>query len=324
MDPHNMRSADHQEALRQILSAQYSSHSQRTVSKDFWSCSAMLWPNTGERCAPPALASPALARRCTMILRVVLSFGLVSYSALSAPVNRDVMRILDATSAVVKQRVDVTVDEVGSSGYDYVVPAPASEHLAFIFAKQLKGAELSVTLKRSDATGKTFTIHSPEGSVVLRIRTVFTRMLTPLPASIRQGDDQFVVLEDSHYFLSPYPTTSQTLTVKLDGAGKSEIVDYTQLEPSTLKNKGGAIVFGPYGDVAAMASSPMRVHFLNNAPFATFTDVLREIEVGSSSRSGSRRRGILPVRMVAHAPPFLATLRPTGVALGQYCCRGAF
>jgi len=87
------------------------------------------------------------------------------------------------------------------------------------------------------------------------------------------------VLEDSHYFLSPYPTTSQTLTVKLDGAGKSEIVDYTQLEPSTLKNKGGAIVFGPYGDVAAMASSPMRVHFLNNAPFATFTDVLREIEV---------------------------------------------
>mmetsp|Transcript_9360 Transcript_9360/g.27477 ORF Transcript_9360/g.27477 Transcript_9360/m.27477 type:complete len:472 (-) Transcript_9360:357-1772(-) len=228
-----------------------------------------------------------------MALRGVLAAALAA-AALGATVNTEVTRVIDATGPVVRARADIIVSGVTGGKYEYLVPAPACDHLAFIFAKELKRDELdssrsrSLSLRSKDdelevvkgkrtEDGQYYTVMTrASGDLALRVRTVFTRRLRPLPEAIAQKDKQFVVLEDSHYFLSPYATSSQRTTVKL-GTPVRNVVDYTELAPTSTKME--SLVFGPYEDVEAMASSPLRVHYQNHAPFATFTNVLREIEV---------------------------------------------
>ena len=52
---------------------------------------------------------------------------------------------------------------------------------------------------------------------------------------------------------------------------------YTKTQP--VKFEGRVQKYGPYTDVKPYTLSPIKVHYVNNAPFATFTQVLKEIEV---------------------------------------------
>jgi len=78
----------------------------------------------------------------------------------------------------------------------------------------------------------------------LKIVAIFTGLLIPYPAEIRQNDNQLVLFKDHHYFLSPYPTASQKTTVRL---ASSEIESYTKLEPQS--SRGSTLVFGTYKDI---------------------------------------------------------------------------
>ncbi len=71
-----------------------------------------------------------------------------------------------------------------------------------------------------------------------------------------------------------YLLFSQTLQVKV---GSNRIESHSDEPPVDVSK--GLIKYGPYNNMPPYAFSKLRVHFLNHYPFATFTNVEREIEV---------------------------------------------
>jgi hypothetical protein len=85
------------------------------------------------------------------------------------------------------------------------------------------------------------------------VRMVFIDVQQPHPASISQNDVQLVRYGDNHYYAAPYMTSTQRTSVKL---ASSAVESFSQLQPTT--RKGAEIIYGPYEDVAAFSSSPLR------------------------------------------------------------------
>lgn len=86
-----------------------------------------------------------------------------------------------------------------------------------------------------------------ESNPSLRVEAVFTGILEPYPKEITQLENQMVLLKDSRYVLSPYPTESQKTAVKL---ASSTVNSYTKSAGVTLK--GSTLTCGPYKDIAAL------------------------------------------------------------------------
>jgi len=57
----------------------------------------------------------------------------------------------------------------------------------------------------------------------------------------------------------------------------SSVEKYSQQSPVT--QRGDTITYGPYEDLAAFSTSPLRVHYQNNRPFITVTSLVKEIEI---------------------------------------------
>jgi hypothetical protein len=87
-----------------------------------------------------------------------------------------------------------------------------------------------------------------EASPTLKVKAVFTNLLTPYPAEITQLENQYVRLNGNHYFLSPYETTTQKTVFKL---ASSNIESFSKLSP--FSTRGSNIHFGPYKDIAAFS-----------------------------------------------------------------------
>lgn len=124
-----------------------------------------------------------------------------------------------------------------------------------------------------------YAIQLPDGiqageTVPIRVQTVFTEMLEPFPAVIEQHESQFVVLHNDAHFASPYKSEKQLTTFKL---GTKNIESYTEEEP--VKEDGDALKYGPFENVPPYSTLPVRLHYESNAPFVTFNDVEKEVEV---------------------------------------------
>jgi hypothetical protein len=79
-----------------------------------------------------------------------------------------------------------------------------------------QGYKVSAPVIDGDEKGYTkYTIFVGESSPTIRVKMILTDLLVPYPAEISQSDNQFVRFVDSHYFYSPYSTTTQKLVVKL-------------------------------------------------------------------------------------------------------------
>ena len=55
------------------------------------------------------------------------------------------------------------------------------------------------------------------------------------------------------------------------------IDSYSEVNP--VEKSKGVIKYGPYKNVPPLSRAKLRVHYVNNYPFATFTTAEREIEV---------------------------------------------
>jgi oligosaccharyltransferase complex subunit alpha (ribophorin I) len=113
-----------------------------------------------------------------------------------------------------------------------------------------------------------------DSSPALKVLAVFTSLLEPFPAEIRQDENQLVKYSDNHYFFSPYRTENQRTAYTL---ASTSIESYTKRPPSSVR--GSSVVFGPYKDIAPFEVSPMIIHSVNNKPFAKFSSMLKEVEV---------------------------------------------
>ena len=217
-------------------------------------------------------------------LLTLILVGALAAVALSATVNEEVTRTVDASTAMVKITTDIKV-EGGGKEYPFYVPTSQASHLAFISAwsKGKKGKKYKVSapvIDNDDSDYTKFTIFVGESSPNIRVKMILTDLLEPFPAEITQADNQFVRFTDSHYFYSPYSTTSQKLVIKL---ASSTVESYTKHAPHI--HKGSSISFGPYKEVEPKSVSPMTVHYLNNKPFSKLTTTEIDIEVSHWGQS---------------------------------------
>jgi oligosaccharyltransferase complex subunit alpha (ribophorin I) len=106
------------------------------------------------------------------------------------------------------------------------------------------------------------------------VETVYAHAMRPYPAQIMQSEKQFIKFTGNAYIYSPYQAQTQTTTVN---CATSSIDSFTKERPSTQTDK--SITYGPYDDVTPFKQVEIVVHYENNSPFLTVTEMTRLIEV---------------------------------------------
>jgi len=200
---------------------------------------------------------------------ILLSFVSCLYGE---TVNTDVSQVFDASTSVVRYSAEIKASEVAGD-YQLIFPNSWAQNLAFLSVTS-KGKQLDVKAPVSNVNYTIFAIESKTHTISWKVQAVFTGLLIPYPEEITQSENQLVKLHASHYFYSPYPTTTQKTVFKLASAS---VESYTKLAPHAAR--GSSIHFGPFKDTPALAYSPLMIHYLNNFPFAKFSTMQREVEV---------------------------------------------
>jgi len=194
-------------------------------------------------------------------------------------INTKVKRTFQAAEHTVSVKIDFTVEALKPTNtFIFSLPEAEAAHVAHMRVKS--GATLAVkklpalnghvayqaTLSKTIAEGDSANIH---------VTVWLTHFLTPFPEEIEQRDSQLVILAANLYVATPYETKSQETWIELPSGTTPQ--SYTKTQP--VKFEGRVLKYGPYTDVKPYTLSPIKVHYVNNAPFATFTQVLKEIEV---------------------------------------------
>lgn len=219
-----------------------------------------------------------------MYLFLIILIALTPYVTSAAEVNSDVVnknleRVIDLSSQLVKISAVITVENTGKESvlnYMLTVDPVNAGHLSYISAKDSSKEELKV-LPSSEKNYFNVQLKQPLGAgrtIVITVEYVFANALVPYPSSITQKERQLVRYFGNHYFYSPYVTTKQTATVALKS---KSIESYTKLQP--VAQSDATIVYGPYKDIAPLTEDIMIVHYENNAPFLTVTRLERLIEI---------------------------------------------
>lgn len=189
-------------------------------------------------------------------------------------------------SQLVKISTKITAENKGSSPIKHYYIALTGEeknHLAFIGAgiatdkdSDLKVAEVSVPAQKGYhhfrielptplAAGKT---------LKLVVETTFSHLVTPHPTHITQAERQLALYQGNHYFLTPYVTESQVTRVSLP---TPKLESFSKLKPVT--HSDNLITYGPYEQIKPYTEDKLTVHYENNNPFLTITNLDRAIEV---------------------------------------------
>ncbi|XP_067119391.1 dolichyl-diphosphooligosaccharide--protein glycosyltransferase subunit 1 [Centruroides vittatus] len=223
---------------------------------------------------------------------VIFIFVIVSLSNCAENaglVNSKVERSVDITSQLVKVVTKINLENDGKSAVNNFVYCleenQMKSKLAILLANMqddgrvnLKVEEVNVPNQR-DTQIRNFKIHlknplQPGKAVSVEVEHVLTQSLIPYPSHITQSEKQLVLYHGNHYFYSPYPTRIQTTTVTL---ASTAIESYSKLKP--VSHTDNMITYGPYENVAPFSLNKMTVHYENNNPFLTVTNLERSIEV---------------------------------------------
>lgn len=128
-----------------------------------------------------------------------------------------------------------------------------------------RGALYKIELKQELAAGK---------SLKFEVELVLFFSEKPYPAEITQAEKQYVLFKGNHYYYSLYSTKQQNTVVNL---ASDKVESYSQLKPTSKSDS--AITYGPYENVKPFEINELSVHFENNSPFLTVTNLVRTIEV---------------------------------------------
>ncbi|XP_055317828.1 dolichyl-diphosphooligosaccharide--protein glycosyltransferase subunit 1 [Sitodiplosis mosellana] len=219
------------------------------------------------------------------LIVAIVTISLVALNAAGVQIdsniqNKNVERTIDLTTQLVKIFHKITLEnkatkEWSGVSYSFAVPKDIRDNLAYISIRDALKKELKATEEKT-ADGSLFTVSvtSSSPTPVLHVETVFSKSLEPYPTHITQNERQLVRYFDSAYSYSPYRTVTQKTTVQL--ASKS-VESYTTVKPSAQVD--GTITYGPYENVAPYSTEPITVHYENNSPFLTITNLERVIEV---------------------------------------------
>ncbi|MCJ1396631.1 dolichyl-diphosphooligosaccharide--protein glycosyltransferase subunit 1 [Xylographa bjoerkii] len=113
---------------------------------------------------------------------------------------------------------------------------------------------------------------SPSAQLTLSITYHLLSSLSPLPATIKQQDKQYLKLTLSIYAPSAYLTQKQKTKIKFPGV---DIPEYTG-EP---ERQGSTFTYGPYDNIPAGSESPASVRYEFTKPIIHATSLERDIEI---------------------------------------------
>ncbi|CAF2985466.1 unnamed protein product [Rotaria sp. Silwood2] len=204
-------------------------------------------------------------------------------------VNTNVERTLDLVSHLPKETISVTIENRGTKGaryYDYYVEPQHVNNVAYVGAvvKAKDNDDQGSLPIKQEATDKTkgavYRIELPNDlragqTITLEIEVAHAHALRMYPAEITQAERQLVLYKTNAYYYSRYTTQTQKTTVTLP-TDRAE--SYTQTPKPVAKNDQ-TITYGPYENVASFTRNDISLHYENNNPFLTVSNLNRWIEI---------------------------------------------
>jgi len=199
---------------------------------------------------------------------------------------KSVDRSIDLASQLVKISHKLTLHNNGKGAvksFLFAVDPEVKESLSYIGAQTGETSKTSLKLFETKIQGNAINAFwriemkdalKPGETAVVDVETIYTHLLTPHPASVTQKEKQLVLYHGNHYFYSPYHVAKQTTVVNL---GTRNTESYTKLKP--VSQTDNTITYGPYENIPPFSVDKMSVHYENNAPFLTITNLERVIEV---------------------------------------------
>uniref|UniRef100_A0A8C2ZR68 Dolichyl-diphosphooligosaccharide--protein glycosyltransferase subunit 1 n=1 Tax=Cyclopterus lumpus TaxID=8103 RepID=A0A8C2ZR68_CYCLU len=219
---------------------------------------------------------------CLFLSRFFLSFFPVSADGL---VNEEVKRTVDLGTHLAKITAEIVLSNQGHSAvqsFILAVEAELAPHLAYVGVKGDEEEDGTLELQQTTIQGQSglfYKVHLPSSlaagaQLKTKVEMTLSHVLRPFPTHITQAERQLVVFQGNHYLYSPYPTRSQTTRVRL--ASKT-VETYTKLGNPSKNDE--ILEYGPFRDVAPFSEDAMKIHYENNSPFLTISNIIRTIEV---------------------------------------------
>ncbi|KAH8170185.1 ribophorin I domain-containing protein [Sarocladium implicatum] len=207
--------------------------------------------------------------------------------------NANLVHIISLEKNYVKEQINVLIENVGTeSQNEYFVPFTFEqlERVGGFEVKDRKDAEsvFAAEIVEYDTTSDVQyyrislpTPLKPGAQQTLGISFYYLKAYYPLPASIKQEEQQFLAHDFSIYAPSAYPTTKQKTEIK---AGSATIPDYTKVagngDVSEFPQKqGNKLTYGPFDAQPAGAVSPAQIRFEFTKPVTHVSELERDIEV---------------------------------------------
>ncbi|KAI0910516.1 Ribophorin I [Ustulina deusta] len=208
--------------------------------------------------------------------------------------NANLVHIISLEKNYVKESINVLIENVSPEPQDeYFLPFTREqlENIGGFEVKDRKNSDVvgfTVDAVAFDPSSDTqfYRIKLPaplasKSQQTLGISFYYLNALKPLPASIEQADKQYLVYAFSAYCPSAYPTLKQKTEVKLPS---SDAPDYTKIggngETKEFPIKQGSkLTYGPFPELPAGASSPVKVRYEFNKPVTHVSHLERDIEV---------------------------------------------
>ncbi|XP_010777725.1 dolichyl-diphosphooligosaccharide--protein glycosyltransferase subunit 1 [Notothenia coriiceps] len=229
-----------------------------------------------------ARKTPVLAACLLLLLAAVGSE--VSADGL---VYEDVKRTVDLSTHLAKITAEIVLSNQGpSAAHNFIlgIEAELVPNLAYIGASVKGDEEDDGTLELQQTTiqgqsGAFYKVQLPSSlaagaQLKAKLEMTFSHVLQPFPSQITQAERQLVVFQGNHYMYSPYPIRSQTTRVRL--ASKT-VESYSKLGNPSKNDE--IIEYGPFRDVAPFSEDTLKIHYENNSPFLTISNIVRTIEV---------------------------------------------
>ncbi|KAM7192266.1 dolichyl-diphosphooligosaccharide--protein glycosyltransferase subunit 1 [Rhypophila sp. PSN 637] len=204
--------------------------------------------------------------------------------------NVNLVHVVSVEKNYVKENINVLIENIDKAPQDeYYIPFTADQ------ASRLGGVEVkdrnrkeanpppfSAEVVEYDPTSNTqyLRIKLPAplktgGQQTLGITFYLLKAYSPLPASIKQDDPQFLTYTFSAYAPSVYTTTKQKTEVKFPSAN---IPDYTKIQDFPTK-QGSKLTYGPFEEKPAGAYEPITVRFEFTKPVIHVARLERDVEV---------------------------------------------
>lgn len=195
-------------------------------------------------------------------------------------------REVDISTQIVRETIKYDVENAADSSVSYFLQAvekSKASHVALVQATFTQSGKTSQCEQVAVSAGSEklvyYKVQLPEPlaskkSLKFSITVSYTHLLQPFPTHILQKDQQFVKYDGNQYINSAYLIKKQSTIYKLS-AGTIET--YTKLP--TAKQDGSKLTYGPYNNVEAHSYAPVTIHYENNSPFLSATQMTRLIEV---------------------------------------------